>query len=344
MDSNCGLNKCLFNCFLTAVITIAAIAVLDLVLYFGYAYFNVQKYYARDIKRWRDKELTKYGANPVWDEIAQPSDTFKASALTGNSRNIWSLQTDGNMFICKKPCDGTDDLTFWRKYEGPSSATSQISVSDTGIWGVSKDSSTYSNTTGAWENKGSWTRQPGVGLINIAMGPRGWVWGVNKQGSIYKCVSQWKCGRDWEDMSIKAMARVVTGYKGKGRKRKPVYRSILRQVPAVQVAVGNQWVWALTQDGGVYYSNIVVSRGKKKQAPKWTALNIPEGLKLIAVGLSDNLYAVGNSNKLYKCNNSASPKATWSEIKGAPNLTYLNVNNEMYGVDTNGLMWTSELL
>jgi hypothetical protein len=315
MDSNCGLNKCLFNCFLTVIITIAAIAILDVVLYLGYAYFSVQQYYSRDIKRWRDRELAKYGeVTEGWNEINPPSESVKPNVLAGNSTNLWTVATDGSIYTCKKPCDGTDDTSFWRKYEG---SLVTLSATDKGLWGVASDNTPYSNTTGAWENKGSWTRQPGiVGLINIAMGPQGWVWGVNQKGKIFMCKSQWKCGRDWKAIPIK------------GSKEK-----------VVQVAVGNKWVWALTVSGRIYFLRI---DGKSA----WQSINTPDravNLKLIAVGLSDNLYGIDSDGNVYKCQNPTSKKTKWTTLTGSPKLKTLTVNTEMYGVDANGLMWTTYL-
>jgi hypothetical protein len=374
MDSNCGLNKCLFNCFLTVIITIAAIGILDLVLYLGYAYFNVQKYYAKDLKRWRNKELSKYGDTPGWEEIAPPSESIKARQITGNNNNIWTVATDGNLYTCKKPCDGTDEDTLWRKYDGN---LAQLSATNSGIWGVSRDNNTYSNTTGPWENKGSWTHQAGVGLANIAMGPKGWVWGVNQSGAVFRCTSQWQCSRDWQSLPITTVQSVIAGYRGKGRRRKAVWRSVSSVKPVKQVSVGNTWVWALTQDGSIYKGR---ANGNRISGQQWNIINVPEPIRLIAVGLFDNLYAVGRSNKLYKGINSTSRggggfsiqsggrrrkkskgnmsfglalaamtraaqnKVQWIELKGSPKLQSLSVNTEMYGVDENGLIWTSELL
>jgi hypothetical protein len=160
------------------------------------------------------------------------------------------------------------------------------------------------------------------------MGPRGWIWGIDKNGTVFRCKSKLQCGRDWQGKSISylSVARV-------GRRVFKVFKS----AKAKQITVGNTWVWALTERGLYFMRNDGVGT--------WIIIPTPEEFKLVAAGLTDNLYAVGVSGKLYKSVGTPLKRNPWIEIPGAPaNLKALTVNTDMHGVDNDGLIWYSPLL
>ncbi len=302
MDFNCGTSQCIYYIMLTVIGVIAATIVLDILLYFGYSYFTVRRYYSSDIAQWRQRELAKYGSGggPIgskWEEVYAPDEDVKMTYLTSNTDSIFGIE-NGEIYTCKKPCDGTSDDTFWTKVATPSKVK-YVAASDTELWAVSTDGTrmvTPIPTPIAAPVK--WASKTGSLFTNVSADG---VWGV-KDNEPYKCVDD-SC----------------TKY----------------QIPTVavqQVASGKDVNWAVTHGGELYMS--------LQDKVKWTPVKTPDNVKVkyVAVGLSDEVYIVTDED-LYTSDDATVDDPEWVKIPNAPKFISLAVNKDVYGIDINGKMW-----
>jgi hypothetical protein len=142
MDLNCGASQCIYYILLTVVGVIVAILILDVLLYFSYSYFIVRRYYSTDLALWKKKQLSKFGAGggyigQKWEEVYPPDEKMQMSSFTANTDSLFGLDA-GEVYTCKKPCNGTSDDTFWSKVSAPSKIN-KLAASDDSLWVITAD-------------------------------------------------------------------------------------------------------------------------------------------------------------------------------------------------------------
>jgi hypothetical protein len=314
MDFNCGTSQCIYYIMLTVIGVITATIVLDILLYFGYSYFTVRRYYSNDIAQWRQRELAKYGSGggyigKNWEEVYAPDEKMKMTYLTSNRDSIFGIES-GEIYTCKKPCDGTSDDTFWTKVATPSKVK-QIAASDTELWALSTDGSRMVKSAGS----SKWTSKSGTAFTNISTNG---TWGV-KDSEPYKCI-------DLKDDCTKYSIPTVS---------------------VQQVASGKFTNWTVTTGGELYMSsssssssNANANAKANTKANKWTLVKTPAKVKVkyVAIGLEDEVYIVTDED-LYTSDDGTVETPTWIKIPSAPKFISLAVNKDVYGIDINGKMW-----
>jgi hypothetical protein len=269
MQLNCELSQCITHCALTAIGVIVFTIILDIILYFAYSYFIVRKYYSGDLFRKRNRELARYGyfepgtAGADWKEIYPPIDAKSQdvvfNSIAANDNWIWATAKNDDIYVCKKPCDGTSKETFWHQFPGK---LRQISTNNGSVWGVNRDDSVFG--MGTRNDKGNWGGNP-ARLRNISVGSTGWIWGTNGSRNPYVCHPKGACWKRWYP---------ATGIK------------------SIQVTAGQNYVWSLDNAGSI---SVRSSNG----AGKWAHVPSPTSMSYIACGLSDNLFAISEDGGLY---------------------------------------------
>ncbi len=311
---NCNLSQCLTHCALTAIAVIVFTIVLDIILYFAYAYFTVRRYYSSDLKSQRDTELAKYGYTVrsntgsigtktfQWKEVFPPADNnadnIPLKTVTVNDKWIWGTTERGEIYMCKKPCDGTSEDTFWYKIPGQ---LRQLSANNNIIWGVNNKNKVFLMNNPS--RSGKWKLSP-ARLKHVSVGQNGTVWGTNTNDKIYECKTPYSCSK-----------------------------GVAKNISSVQVVVGSSFVWSLDSKGNISQ--------KSTSQDAWTDVKAPARVIQIAVGKSDRLFALSEDFALYELVNSK-----WSTVEDAPTLRFISTmsdsTNEIYGISDDNKLWLGE--
>jgi hypothetical protein len=107
----------------------------------------------------------------LWKQI--PGSLIDISA-SGNGY-IWGVNKNNSIFKCKKPCSGK-----WIQSDG---SLSKVSGDQNNIWGVSSVNNIYKRPI---DGSDKWKQIPGS-LIDISASGNEYIWGINKNNSIFKC-------------------------------------------------------------------------------------------------------------------------------------------------------------
>ena len=110
-------------------------------------------------------------------------------SATGKT-HIWGVNSGNAIYKCKRPCLGG----AWEQVPG---GLTQLSADDQYVYGVASDDTIWRMNE---DGTGNWERLPG-GLTNISASGKDWVWGVNRNGNVYRCAKP--CSGSWiEDDGI----------------------------------------------------------------------------------------------------------------------------------------------
>lgn len=274
---DCNLSQCLTHCALTAISVIVFTITLDIILYFAYAYFTVRRYYSSDLISQRNVELAKYGydsskAGKVgtkifqWKEVFPPADNnannIRLKTVTVNDKWIWGTTAENDIYMCKKPCNGTSEDTFW--YKAPGKAT-EIAANNKMLWSVNdKSNVSWMSNLG---HTGKWKTSP-ARLKHVSVGPTGLVWGTNADDKIYECKSG-----------------VASCSKGAAK-----------NISSVQVAVGSSFVWSLDSEGIISQKSTSKNNWTEVPAPsQMTQIAVGKSDRLFALSQNSTLYELSNS-------------------------------------------------
>jgi hypothetical protein len=274
MILNCDFSHCISHCAITAIVLILFTFALDIILYVSYAYFKVRRYYSLDITQWRNRSLARYGyyepgtTGGDWNEIYPPVDDNSKDAelrsIAVNDNWVWATSVNNDVYVCKKPCDGSTADAYWRLVPGK---LRQISANNNAVWGVAGDDRVYTMSTKT--NKGNFKVTPAK-LKNVSVGSTGWVWGSDGSKMPYVCQPQGACWKKWNKM---------------------------RGNQSVQMAVGQKYAWSLDAAGNISVKAI-------NGTGAWSRVAVPAPMAFITCGLSDNLFGLTqNDGSLYKLSN-----------------------------------------
>jgi hypothetical protein len=182
MELLCDLPHCIKHCAITFIAVIVVTLLLDMALYFAYSYFTVRRYYSSDITQWRNRSLARYGyyapgtTGSDWTEIYPPVDDDSKDAvlksISVNDNWVWATAANDDVFVCRKPCDGSTQDAYWHLAPGK---VRQVSANNKTVWGVDANDVVYRmNTT---KDTGTWEKTPAK-LRYVGIGATGWVWGA----------------------------------------------------------------------------------------------------------------------------------------------------------------------
>jgi hypothetical protein len=240
MQIDCELSQCITLCALTAIGVIVGTIILDIIIYFAYSYFIVRRYYSSDLASLRDKSLARYGYYPPgstgadWREIFPPVDEntkdVVLKSISVNDNWVWGISENNDVYVCKKPCDGSTEDAFWHTVPGK---LQQISVNNNAVWGIMNTRVFGMATT---TDKGQWAKTP-ARLTQVAIGSTGWVSGVGLETIVWECFPRGGCWKKW--------------YKQQARN-------------SVQVAVGQEYIWSRSANGTISYK-LYTANGPWKQ-------------------------------------------------------------------------------
>jgi hypothetical protein len=283
---------------LTVLSVITATIVLDLLLYFGYSYFTVRRYYSNDIAQWRQRELAKYGSGggyigKNWEEVYAPDEKMKMTYLTSNKDSIFGIEK-GDIYTCKKPCDGTSDDTFWTKVD-TSSKVKQIAASNTELWAISTDGSRMVKPA----SSSKWTSKSGTAFTNIS---NDGTLGV-KASEAYKCTNDECTKYQIPTVSVEQVASgksanwlVTKGgelYMSLKDKLKWTVVKTPANVKVKYVAIGLDDEVYLVTDQDLY-----ISSDGKVDTPTW--VKIPGAPKFISLSVNKEVHGIDINGKMWK--------------------------------------------
>ena len=311
MQLTCGNKECLYYIILTVIAIIATVLTIDLLGYFLYSYLYVEKYYAVDLKDWRDRELEKYThiapgqPGSAWSEIKSPVQE-KIKFVTGNREWMWGLNDKKEIYTCKKPCNGETNDHIWRKIPGK---LSHVSVGNDYIFGADGYSYFMDKPNGSGKLVKGQVKYKGY-IANS-----GWIWGLYK-GAPFKCAKENMCTGLKKDKWIKSK-----GLRG-----------------AIELAPGTEYIWSIDKSGKLF-------RNKANGDGNWESVKTPtkEGILTISAGNDDSLYAVTKKNQLFKCSKTCNNGSKWRFIEDTPPLKQINISDNIIGLDTQGKLWISSL-
>jgi hypothetical protein len=295
MDLNCGTSQCLYYIFLTIIGVIGAAVLLDILLYFSYSYFVVRRYYSSDLEQWKKRELSKYGAGggyigQKWEEVFAP-EGMKMTSFAANTDSIFGIEK-GEVYTCKKPCNGTSDDTFWTKVSAPSKID-KIFASDNGLWAISADGTPLSKNNGKWN-----TNVPFKGkFTNISADGK---WGV-KDSNPYKCDDMVCTLAEIPTVTVKQVINgqfatwaVTNGGEIYGTGKDNVkWILISTPAPVKHVAVGSaDELYIVTEE------NLYVSDDATLTEPKW--VKIPDAPKFVSLIVNKDIYGIDVNGNIWR--------------------------------------------
>ena len=139
------------------------------------------------------------GSNGGWSMPNGGSRLMNISA-TGKT-HLWGVNSNDTIYKCQRPCLHGE----WEEVNG---GLTQLSADDQYVYGVQAADNTIWRRNE--DGTGNWERIPG-GLTNISASGKDWVWGVNRNGNVYRCAKP--CGGLWvEDDGVLKQAAADDNY------------------------------------------------------------------------------------------------------------------------------------
>lgn len=187
--------------------------------------------------------------------------------VTGNDNVMAAVNDAGDIFTCVKPCNGQ-----WKKTNG---SLAQVSLGTDRLWGVNASQQIFSRRIA---NDGvfldEWKQIAGH-LTHVSASNQDAVWGVNRNGTVFRCDG--KC----------ETANWVQDNPGKSIK---------------QISGGKNHVYAIDSDGLIH---------KKATANgSWEQIN--GILDYIDASNQDEVWGVNSANDVFKCNQPCN--GSWSLV------------------------------
>ena len=187
---------------------------------------------------------------------------LKNISATGRT-NLWGVNSNNAVFKCPKPC-AQDNWTLM-----PGGIT-QLSADDSYVYGIAPDDTIWRI---AETGEGGWGRLGGA-LTNITASGKDWVWGVNRNGNVYRCAKP--CSGAWiEDDGI-----------------------------LKQVSGDKDYVWGV-KSGGMIFKKPINGSGSWDWSPSsrgagMTGSNVNR-LIWISASAPNYVWGVGNDRRMWYC-------------------------------------------